>query len=62
MWSADKNIKNDHDSKWFEAYFVGIISNCGSYLLATRDQIYRVSTVKVKTEDESFSAQILEEV
>ena len=20
MWSADKNIKNDHDSKWFEAY------------------------------------------
>ena len=62
MWSADKNIKNDHDSKWFEAYFVGIITNCASYLLATRDQIYKVSTVKAKTEDESFSAHILEEV
>ena len=34
MWSADKNIKNDHGSKWFEACVVGNVANCGSYLLA----------------------------
>ena len=62
MWSANNNIKNDHDSKWFEAYAVGIITNCGSYLLATRDQTYTVSTVRDQTDDEFISAQILEEV
>ena len=60
MWY--KNIKNDHNSKWFEAYCMGIITNCGSYLFATRDLMYKVSTIKAKTENESFSAQILEEV
>ena len=62
MRSVDTNIKNDHSSKWFEAYFVGIATNCGSYLLASRNQIYKVSTVKANTEDASFGAQILEEV
>ena len=41
---------------------MGIITNCGSYSLATKDQIYKVSTVQAKTEDESFRAQIIEEV
>ena len=36
--------------------------NCGSYLLTTGDQIYKVSTVNAKTEDESVSAQMIEEV
>ena len=62
MWSADNNIKNNHGSTWFEAYFVGIVTNCGSYLLANRDQIYKVSTFKAQIEDESFSALILEAV
>ena len=30
--------------------------------MATRDHIYKVSTVKAKTEDESFSAHLLEEL
>ena len=51
MWSADKNIKNDHGSNGLKAYVVGIITNFGSYLLATRYQIYKVSTVKAKTAD-----------
>ena len=65
LWSADKNIKsikNDHDSTWSEAYVVGMSMSCGGYLLTTRDQIYKVSTVKAKTENESFSAQMIEEV
>ena len=62
MWSADKNIKNDHDSKLSEAYVVGRFANCGSCLLAARDQIYKVSTVEARTENESFSVQMIEEV
>ena len=45
MWSADKNIKNDYDSQVFEAHVFGIAANRGSYWLATRDQMYKVSTV-----------------
>ena len=62
MWSADKSIKIDHGSEWFEAYVVGITTDCGSYLLATKDHNYKVSTLNAKTEGESFGAQILEEV
>ena len=50
MFSADKNNNHDHDPKWFEAYIAGIIANCGSYLLATRDQTHKVSIVKARTE------------
>ena len=41
---------------------MGIIVTCGSYLLATWDRMYKVLTVKARTEEESFSAQALEEV
>ena len=41
---------------------MGIVTNCGSNLLATRDQIYKASTVKAKMENESFSAQMIGQV
>ena len=51
MFSAGKRNNHDHDAKRFGAYFVGIIANCGSYLLSTMDQMYKVSTVKARTEE-----------
>ena len=40
---------------------MGSITDCGSYLFVTKDQSYKVSTVRAKTEDESFGAQMIEE-
>ena len=60
MFSADKTVKNDHDSKWFEGYFVGIMANCGSYLVMTADTVYKVATTRAMGEDVSFSIGILD--
>ena len=55
MLSADNSIKNDQDSTWFDAYPVGIITKCGM-IGSIKYQL------KAKTEDESVSAHMLEEV
>ena len=61
MFTADKNAKNDHDSRWIEAYFVGIVPNCGSYILMTKDAVCKVLTTRAMSEDASFNAQMLED-
>ena len=46
QFTADKTMKNDHDSRWFEAFFFGVESCSGSYLVANVDGIFKIANVR----------------
>ena len=62
MFTGDKNAKNDHDSNWIEAYVVGIVPNCGSYRIMSKDMVYQVSTTRAMNDEVSFSPDMLQDV
>ena len=62
QFTADKSAKNDHDSRWIDAYFLGVETSSGSYLVANGDGIFKVANIRRHTSDTSFDAGILETV
>ena len=60
QFTADKNIKNDHDSRWIDAYFVGVETASGSYLVAGANGIFKVANLRRNTNDSAFDIEILD--
>ena len=62
QFTADKSAKDDHDSRWIDAYFLGVETASGSYLIANGDGVFKVANIRRHTSDTAFDAGILDAV
>ena len=62
QFTADKGAKNDHDSRWMDAFFLGVETASGSYLVANENGIFKIANIRRNTSESSFDAEILTRV
>ena len=62
QFTTEKSIKNDHDSRWIDAYFIGVETSSGRYLIANSDGVFKVANMRRYTSATSFDSGVLAQV
>ena len=62
QFTADKTSKNDHDTRWFEAFFLGVETCSGSYLVVNSDGIFKIANIRRLPDENAYDDKILKDV
>ena len=62
QFTANKSIKNDFDTKWMAAYFLGVETASGSYLVANKEGTFKIANIRRGPNESAFEKAILDEV
>ena len=58
QFTADKNIKNDHDTRWFEAFFLGVETCSGCYLVVNSDGICKIANIRRLLDENAYDQNV----
>ena len=61
-FTANKSIKNDFDTKWIAAYFLGVETASGSFLVANKEGTFKIANIRRGPNESAFEKAILDEV
>ena len=60
--AAHKTAKNNSDTTWIAAYFLGVETSSGSYLVVNQDGIFTIANIRRDPNESAFDKNIIDDV